>query len=613
MRNNFQQVRFKMGSITDFFGDIKTLFKAATLKPLDPDTKMSVGLMVQNNAAAFPDDLALICEDEFVTWKELNERSNRVALYLKKNGIEKGDCISLVMQNRIEFLVTLIGIVKLGAIAGLINTNLSKVPLVHCINLIESKKCIFGEEQVAALDAVIDELSLAEGNDYFYVQDTGTSGCPSWALVLDSCDTSIDCFNRPETEQVQCAETAYYVFTSGTTGLPKAAIVSHKRSMPMGQASADFIQRLTRRDRLYNCLPLYHATGLNMGWQSTVHTGASMVIRRKLSVTAFWDDIRKYECTSFVYIGEFIRYLMSRPEQSNDADNPIVKSVGNGLRPDIWMDFKKRFNIPRIGEFYGASEGNSGFVNIFNKDCTVGMGVAPMVLATYDVANDEVVRDENGRCIPVEPGEPGLLLIEITEKTQFEGYTSEAATNKKISENVLLEGDRYFNTGDLLKQIDVGFSFGLKHYQFVDRVGDTFRWKGENVSTNEVGEILNTYPDIHMSNIYGVEIPGTNGRAGMAALILRQGLSTSDDLDLADLSQHLTDNLPSYARPVFLRLLREQPTTTTMKLLKSELREQAYHLDQTDDEILAMKPGESVYTPLDREFYNLILAQKTGY
>jgi citronellyl-CoA synthetase len=159
----------------------------------------------------------------------------------------------------------------------------------------------------------------------------------------------------------------------------------------------------------------------------------------------------------------------------------------------------------------------------------------------------------------------------------------------------------------------VGFSFGLKHYQFVDRVGDTFRWKGENVSTNEIGEIINTHADIHMSNIYGVEIPGTNGRAGMAALILREGLTGSEDLNVADLSQHLTDNLPAYAQPVFLRLLKEQPTTTTMKLLKSDLREQAYHLDRTDDEILVLKPGESVYTRLDREFYDLILAQKTAY
>lgn len=602
-----------MGSISEFFGNLKTLVKAARLKPLDSDTKMSVGLMVQNNAAAFPDDYALICEDEYVTWKELNDRSNRIAQFLKSNGIDNGDCVSLLMQNRIEFLVTLIGIVKLGATAGLINTNLSKIPLVHCINLINSKKCILGEEQVESLAEVIGELSLATNKDYFHVRDTGKSPCPSWALALDSCDTSIDCANLPETAQVTCSETAYYVFTSGTTGLPKAAIVSHKRAMPMGQVSADLIQRLTRKDRLYNCLPLYHATGLNMGWQSTVHTGASMVIRRKLSVSAFWDDIRKYECTSFVYIGEFIRYLMSRPEQSNDADNPIVTTVGNGLRPDIWMDFKKRFNIERIGEFYGASEGNSGFVNALNKDCTVGMGVAPMVLASYDVANDKVLRDDKGMLIPVEPGEPGLLLIEITEKTNFEGYTSDEATNNKIFKNVLAEGDRYFNTGDLLKQIEVGFSFGLKHYQFVDRVGDTFRWKGENVSTNEIGEIINTHPDIHMSNIYGVEIPGTNGRAGMAALILREGLTGIDELNVADLSQHLTDNLPSYAQPIFLRLLKEQPTTTTMKLLKSDLREQAYHLDRTDDEILVLKPGESVYTPLDREFYELILAEKTGY
>ena len=217
-----------MGAISEFFGNLFILVKAATFKPLESDAKMSVGLMVQNNAAAFPDDYALICEDEYVTWKELNERSNRVANFLKSNGIGNGDCVSLVMQNRIEFLVTLIGIVKIGAIAGLVNTNLSRIPLVHCINLIESKKCILGEEQMESLGEVIDELSLTAGKDYLFVKDTGSSPCPTWAQLLDSCDSSIDCSDPPESAQISCSETAYYVFTSGTTGLPKAAIVSKR-------------------------------------------------------------------------------------------------------------------------------------------------------------------------------------------------------------------------------------------------------------------------------------------------------------------------------------------------------------------------------------------------
>jgi citronellyl-CoA synthetase len=600
-------------SISKFFGDVRILIRAARFKPLASDEVMSVGLMVLNNANAFPGDTALICEDESITWSEFNERSNRIGRMLLEQGIKKGDCVSLSMQNRIEFLVCLVGIVKIGGIVGLINTNLTKAPLTHCIKLIESKKCIFGEEQLESLQEVLDELNLQPNSDYLFVADKGENPCPNWAIPIDSTASAVSSENLQETSRVLTQDVCYYVFTSGTTGLPKAAIVTHKRCLPMGQASALILQRLTRKDRLYNCLPLYHATGLNMGWQATVEVGASMVIRRKLSVSAFWDDIRKYECTSFVYIGEFIRYLMSHPPQPNDRDNPIVKTVGNGLRPDIWMDFKERFDIPHVGEFYGASEGNSGFVNFLNKDLTVGAGVVPVVLAKYDIENDEVIRDEQGFCIAVEEYDPGLLLVKITDVTRFEGYTSEEATRKKVFENVLETGDSYFNTGDLLRQVDVGFAFGLKHYQFVDRVGDTFRWKSENVSTNEVGEIINSYPDVHMSNVYGVEIPGTDGRAGMATIILREGISSASDLDLGSFSRHITENLPAYANPIFIRLSKEQPTTATMKLQKSELRTQAFHPDKTSDEILVLKPGESVYQPLERQFYDKIMSAEARF
>jgi len=336
------------------------------------------------------------------------------------------------------------------------------------------------------------------------------------------------------------------------------------------------------------------------------------VIRRRLSVSAFWDDIRKYNCTSFVYIGEFIRYLMNQPRQPSDAQNPIRAIVGNGLRPDIWLDFKERFGIERIGEFYGASEGNGGFANVFNKDCTVGLGTAPVTIVKYDVAGDEIVRDENGHCIEVPDGEPGLLLIKVTDKSKFEGYTDVEATAKKLIANALEEGDLYFNSGDLMRTVDVGFAFGQKHYQFLDRIGDTFRWKSENVSTNEVAEIINKHPDIEFTNVYGVEIPGTDGRAGMAAIIFREGVDIGS-VDLDSISRHINDNLPSYARPVFIRVLADLPTTSTFKLQKNELREQAYHLDKVQDDLLVKKPGEELYCRLDTDFYDKIVRREARF
>ena len=366
--------------VKDFFGDLGVLFKAATLKPPTAETVGSIPLLVQENATKYPHDVALICENEQVTWQELNERANRVAHQLQDMGIERSDCVSLFMQNRIEFVASMLGVQKLGGVVGMINTNLGKQQLIHCINLIESKKCIFGQELAEPLAEVRSELNLKEGEDYLFVRDSEMANQPppNWAITLDSTDTSKSDANLEATNSVTMGDRAFYIFTSGTTGLPKAAIMSNRRVVPTGSLAAQALFRINHDDRMYNCLPLYHATGLVVGLGGAISVGASTVIKRKLSVSAFWDDIRKHNCTSFIYIGEFIRYLMSRPPQKDDAVNPVRTIAGNGLRPDIWLDFKERFGIHRIGELYGASEGNGSFANIFNKDCTVGITVTPV-------------------------------------------------------------------------------------------------------------------------------------------------------------------------------------------------------------------------------------------
>ena len=601
--------------IRSFLGDLKILYKAATLKPPTPDSIGSIPVLVESNVQKYPNDTALICEGEEVTWTELNNRANRIAHKLAELGIEKGDCVSLFMQNRIEFIVNMLGIQKLGATVGMINTNLAKQQLTHCINLIESKKCIFGEELMDPLSEVRSDLKLADGNDYLFVRDPqmNESPPPNWAITLNSQDESIDHSNLAITQTVKMSDRALYIFTSGTTGLPKAAIVSNRRILPNGSLAAEALFRITHEDRMYNCLPLYHATGLIVGLTSAFSVGASSVIKRKLSISAFWDDIRKNNCTCFIYIGEFIRYLMSRPPHKDDAINPIRTIAGNGLRPDIWMAFKERFGIERIGELYGASEGNGSFANIFNKDCTVGMGVSPVKLVKYDVAADEIMRDENGMCIQIEEQEaPGLLLMEINENAKFEGYTSDDASEKKIVRDAFAAGDIYFNTGDLMKTVDVGFAWGQKHYQFVDRIGDTFRWKSENVSTNEIGELINKFDDIIFTNVYGVEIPGADGRAGMAAIVLREGIQLKD-IDLQALSDYIINSLPSYSRPIFIRVLKDLPTTSTHKLQKNELRDNAYHLEKVTDDLLVMKPGSKCYCRLDSDFYDQIVSRNVAF
>jgi citronellyl-CoA synthetase len=320
--------------------------------------------------------------------------------------------------------------------------------------------------------------------------------------------------------------------------------------------------------------------------------------------------VREHGATCFIYIGELCRYLLHTPAQPDDYRNPLSAVMGNGLRPDVWHAFKERFGISRVAEFYGASEGNIGFVNLLNKDCTVGTTTFPVALVRYDVDADEILRDSQGRCIRVDKGEPGLLLGKITETTAFEGYTNSEATESKVLRDVFEDGDAWFNTGDLLKTVDVGFAFGLTHYQFVDRVGDTFRWKSENVSTNEVGEIINSHPQVALCNVYGVEVPATNGRAGMAALKLAEGVKA---LDLDSFSDHVNRELPPYARPVFLRILTDLDTTGTFKLVKGELRKQAYDKTLVEDPLYVMKPAASRYEPLDDDFAARIAAGEGGY
>jgi len=580
------------------------------LRPRPDDTIDSFAARVEDTAQRVADHTAVICGEQSLTWAELNRRANRCARACRALGLTRGDCVSLIMENRIDFLVSLIALNRLGVISALINTNLTGQSLAHCIAITESKALLFGEECLEAVAAVREDRRLTDMNQYLFVPDDGGTPCPRWALDLYAEMRDGDSGQVPDGNQASIGEPALFIFTSGTTGLPKAAIVSNRRFLLMATMSARTGLRCDEKDCIYLCLPLYHATGLVLGAGAAFNTGACVFLRRKFSATAFLPEVRKHGATCFIYVGEICRYLLKLPEQPDDYANPMTTIMGNGLRPDIWREFKERFGIARVSEFYGASEGNIGMLNLFNRDCTVGTTPLPHTLVKYDIEADEVIRDADGFCMPTDAGEPGLLLGKITANTPFEGYTSSEDTAAKLMRDVYVPGDAWFNTGDLLRKVDVGFCLGLPHYQFVDRVGDTFRWMGENISTNEVGEIINTHPQIHFCNVYGVEIPGTNGRAGMAALLLQPG---SGDLDLASFSAHVRDQLPPYARPVFLRVLPGMDTTGTFKMVKAELRRDGFDPARVRDRLYVMKPGATQYAPLDKAFATRILEGAGGY
>ena len=591
--------------------ELPTMLRLAKeLKPRPMSANDCFGARVEATTERFGDRTAVIFEGRTLTWRELNAHANRYVAAFKALGLVRGDAVSVIMENRIEFLTTIIALNKLGVTAALINTNLVGPPLVHCISITSSRMCIFGEERLDAIADVRSRTDLEDIEDYLFVPDARSVSCPNWARDLEEDAEDESSSNPPETGQVTLGDIALYIFTSGTTGLPKASVLSNRRYLLATTLSYIAGLKCDENDCIYLCLPLYHGTGLFLGVGASFCTGASMFIRRKFSGSNFLSEVREHGATCFIYIGELCRYLLSTPEREDDYKNPLGTMMGNGLRPDVWHEFKERFGIRRIAEFYGSSEGNVGFVNLLNKDCTVGTTTIPLALVKYDVDADEILLDSKGHCIKVTRGEPGLLLGKISKYTEFEGYTSAEDTEKKILRNAFKKGDAWFNTGDLMKTVDVGFAMGLSHYQFVDRVGDTFRWKSENVSTNEVGEIINGHPQIAFCNVYGVEIPAADGRAGMASMVLADDV---EELDVDSFSAYVNEQLPAYARPVFLRIQRDIDTTGTFKMVKGDLRKEGYDLDQVSDVIYVLKPRSNTYELLDPEFAATLRAGEAGY
>ena len=588
------------------------------LAPRPLEEKDCLGALVERNAAQIGALSAIVCEapdgtTSTVTWAQFNALANRYLHVLKEAGLKRGDVASVMMENRIEFLALLVATNKLGVTAGLINTNLRQRPLSHCITVTGSKKCFFGAEVQDAILEIKDEVDLAEGEDYYVLPDAHNDEAPApanWAIDLAAASAEQPDDDPAETAENTLGETAMYIFTSGTTGLPKAAVLSNRRYLASAQLAAKAGLRCTTEDRIYLCLPLYHGTGLMIGAGASFATGASMFVRRRFSARAFLPEIREHRCTCFIYVGELCRYLSNTPERPDDANTPLATMMGNGLRPDVWPGFKKRFGLKRITEFYGASEGNVAFANLLNKDCTIGMTASKVALVRYDVDADEIVRDAAGHCVEVAQGEPGLLLGHINPHAVFEGYTDKDATEKKVLRDVFETGDAWFNTGDLIREIDVGFSLGYAHYQFVDRTGDTFRWKSENVSTNEVGDILGAFQDIEFCNVYGVQIPGTDGRAGMAAITLKEG---AKELDLAAFADYVRRELPPFAQPVFLRLQAGMDLTGTFKMVKGDLKREGYDIDAIDDPVYVMKPGADGYERLDSDYLETIRASAAGF
>lgn len=552
-------------------------------------------------AQRFSERVLIRHEDSVIHYGEFNTAANRIAHYLSEQGFGYGDTIALLMENRPEYLLYQLAVTKIGASAALINNAQKGDTLIHSINLVNCRGAIVGEERLSVYSEVAEQLCVEVPAfivpDRHTLADPGTEFSEGINIALACLDS--DSSDPEVAHQLKGSDPAWYLYTSGTTGLPKAAVQTHSRVIKAILLFGNIINPLKSNDVVFSSLPLYHLTALTVCWFSAVYSGASFAVSRKFSASRFWDDVRRYDATAFGYVGELCRYLLNKPPSEEDRNHNIRSMTGNGLRPEIWQEFKQRFGIEQINEIYGASEGSLVACNLFNLDRTVGMPLALYALVKVDEETEEPVRDAKGRLIKVARGEPGLLLGEITDSIPFDGYSDKSKNESKIISDAFKDGDRWFNTGDVLRNL------GFGQLQFCDRTGDTYRWKGENVSTQEVENVSNAYSEVSESVAYGVEIPGTNGKAGMVALKLTDASQT---LDTSALCQHLDGQLPHYAVPVFLRICEELEKTETFKYQKTGLKRAGFDPDQCDGPVYVRLPGSNDYELLTAELYSGINA-----
>ncbi|XP_070844798.1 long-chain fatty acid transport protein 6 [Chaetodon trifascialis] len=555
-------------------------------------------------AQRIPNKPFVIYEGGVHTYRDIDTRSNRLAnVFLEKVKLKKGDCVALLMSNEPDFLCVWFALTRVGCSVAFLNTNIKARSLLHCLNCCGAKTLIVGSDLVECLNGIL--TSLLEDNTQVWAMKRRSEHTQVNTL-LDEFDAASD---QPVPAVLRACTSLkapiLYIFTSGTTGLPKAAVITHLQSLKA--AGGFWAFGATEDDVMYTPLPLYHSAASLVGIGGIIELGATCVLKKKFSASQFWNDCRKHDVTVFQYIGELCRYLCNQPKTEMDKVHKVRMGVGNGLRQDVWREFQSRFGNIKMCEVYGSTEGNLCFMNHIGKIGTVGRSnfiyrlLFKYDLAKYDMVKDEPVKDQYGFCQRVKKGETGLLLSKVSAISPFFGYAgSKQLTEKKLMRNVFVKGDAYFNTGDLMAEDQEGFIC------FRDRVGDTFRWKGENVATTEVTEALGQLDFIQEVNVYGVEIPGHEGRAGMAAMIVRPGFTFNGK----KLFEHVTRDLPAYAYPLFIRLQEVMEMTSTFKQQKFQLVQSGFNPSTISDPLYVVDYQQKSYIPLTDSIYQSILARE---
>ncbi len=513
---------------------------------IDDQPRRIFPLVIEELGARFGNAPALMAQGGNLSHAALAALANRYARWGLSQGIAKGETVCLLMPGRPDYLAIWLGLTRIGAVVALINTNLTGAALAHGITVANARHIIVDARLDRALEGLETSAMVWRHGEAFAELIAGFSGA---ALTAE------------ESREVTLSDPALLIYTSGTTGLPKAAFVSHHRVMMWTHWFAGMMNA-GPDDKLYNCLPMYHSVGGVVASGAVLLGGGAVILREKFSASRFWEDVAESGATIFQYIGELCRYLLTSPDETPTHRLRLI--CGNGLSAEVWEKFQARFHIPQVLEFYAATEGNFSLYNAEGKVGAIGR-VPGFLKHRFGIAlvrrgdDGEPLRGPDGFCRRAATGEPGEAIGKIAGgAARFEGYSDDEASARKILRNVFEPGDAYVLSGDLMRQDGQGF------YYFVDRLGDTFRWKGENVATTEVAAALSACPGVAAATVYGVTVPGHDGKAGMAAL------ETGDDFDIAGLKASL-GALPAYARPLFIRLVPALSVTETFKTKKSEL------------------------------------------
>jgi fatty-acyl-CoA synthase len=565
--------------------------------PIATNARLTLPVLIDDLADRFNAAPALVSKQACLTYRSLSETANRYARWAQAQGLTAGDVVCLLMPNCPDYMAIWLGITRVGAIVSLLNTELTGDLLVHSIGIVAPRHVIVGAMLARTLAGIRSRLPASV---QCWVHGDG-GGHDFRDLDAEIARTPGDRLAASEIESPSITDRALYIYTSGTTGSPKAAAVSHYRLMQWSHWFCGLMD-VRPSDRMYDCLPMYHGVGGVVATGAALVGGATVVLRERFSASDFWRDVVDERCTLFQYIGELCRYLVKSPWQVCETDHRLRLCCGNGLRADIWDEFKTRFRIPHVLEYYASTEGNFSLYNCEDQPGSIGRippflaHRLPVAIVKVDAGTGAPVRDGGGACMRCAPDEVGEALGQIVDGRgslagRFEGYSDAAASARKVLRDVFVRGDAWYRTGDLMRQDARGF------FYFVDRAGDNYRWKGQNISSTEVAAALAACRGVTQALVYGVIVPGTEGRAGMAALVV------DADFDLARFREETEKRLPEYAQPVFVRILRAIEMTGTHKPRKQQLATQGYDPLASADAVYIDDRSAQAYVRLDADAY----------